>query len=93
MARVSATMRARPVQHALALGRETEEARCALHQHYAERLLELLDACGKGRLGHAALLGGPAEVLFPRQGDEEFELVDHWSVGARPVIGIIVEFS
>ena len=68
---------ARPVEHPLALGREAQEARSALHQHDAQGFLELLDAGGEGRLRDAAQFGGLAEILFPRQSQEILELVDH----------------
>jgi putative tricarboxylic transport membrane protein len=68
---------ARPFEDAFAFGGEGDEARLAVNEKHAERRLELLDACRKGRLGHAALLGGLAEILFPRQGEKEFEFVDH----------------
>jgi hypothetical protein len=62
-----------------------------VHQQNTERVFQLLYACRKCRLGHAALLGSLAEVFFPRQGDEELELVDHASASARPAFGIVVE--
>ena len=70
---------ARPVERALALGGETDEARAALHQQDAEHFLELLDAGRQRRLGHAAGLGGAAEMLFARERDQIFELVEHGS--------------
>src|SRR5260370_27000991 len=70
---------ARPIEDALAFRGEAEEARRALHQHHAQRVFELLDAGREGRLRHAALLGGPAEIALPRQRQKIFELVDHRS--------------
>ena len=66
-----------PFEHPLALRGEILETRAAIDQEDAETLLELLDAGRKRRLGHAAGLGGPAEVLFARQREQEFELIDH----------------
>ena len=54
---------ARPVEHALALRREALEARAAVDQQHAHLLFELLDAGRQRRLGHAAGLGGAAEML------------------------------
>ncbi len=68
---------ARPVEHALALRREALKARAAVDQQDAEAILELLHAGRQSRLGDAAGLGGAAEMLFPRQGEQKFELVDH----------------
>ena len=68
---------ARPVEHPLALRGEAQEARGPLHQHDAQRVLELLDAGREGRLGHAAGLGGAAEVALASQRQQIFELVDH----------------
>jgi hypothetical protein len=68
---------ARPVEHALALGGEAQEARGALDQHDAKRVLELLDAGGEARLGHAAGFGGLAEVAFAGERQEIFELIEH----------------
>src|SRR5262249_49412766 len=68
---------ARPVERALALRRETDEARSALHQQNAERLLELLDASRQCRLRHPADLGGAAEMALARQRHQIFELVQH----------------
>ena len=69
---------ARPVEHPLALRREALEARAAIDQQHAHLLLELLDAGRQGRLGHAAGLGGAAEMLFAGQRQQEIELVDQW---------------
>src|SRR6202023_4251753 len=68
---------ARPVEHAFAFRREILEPRAAIDQKHAETILELLDAGGEGRLCHAAGFGGPAEMLFARQREQEFELIDH----------------
>ena len=68
---------ARPFQHALALRRETLEARAAPHQQHAHLLLDLLHPGRQSRLGHAAGLGSAAEVFFTGQSQQEFELVDH----------------
>ena len=68
---------ARPVEHPLALGGEALEARAALHQQHAERILELLDAGRERGLAHAAGLRRVAEMPLARQRDDEFELVDH----------------
>lgn len=68
---------ARPVEHALALGREADEARLAMDQQDAQRRLELLDAGRERRLRNAAQFGRPAEIPFARQGNQELELVDH----------------
>ncbi len=67
---------ARPVEHALALRGEAAEARAAVDQQHADRLLELLDAGRQRRLGHAAGFGGAAEMPLARQRQEKFELVD-----------------
>ena len=67
---------ARPVEHPFAFRGEALEARAALHQQHAVRVLELLDPGGKRRLGHAAGLRGAAEMLLPRQRQEKFQLVD-----------------
>ena len=53
------------------------KARTAIDEQDAERVLELLDAGRKGRLGDAAAFRGAAEIAFARQGQQEFELVDH----------------
>ena len=66
-----------PVEHALALRRETLEPRAAVHQQHAHLLFKLLHARRQGRLGHPTGLGSAAEVLLPRQGQNEVELVDH----------------
>src|ERR1700690_1052816 len=68
---------ARPVEHPLALRREILEPRAAIDQKHAETMLELLDAGRQRRLGDAAGLGRPAEMLFARQRQQEFELIDH----------------
>src|ERR1700680_900283 len=68
---------ARPIEGALALVGEADEARTALHQHDAEGRLELLDAGGQRRLGDAAGVGGTAEMLFAGKRQKVFELVDH----------------
>ena len=68
---------ARPVEDPLAFRGEAQEARGALHQHDAQRVFELFDAGREGRLRHAALLGGPAEIALARQRQKIFELVDH----------------
>ncbi len=68
---------ARPVEHALPLGGEALKARAAVDQQHAHLLLDLLDARRERRLGDAAGLGGAAEVPFPRQRQDEFELVEH----------------
>ena len=68
---------ARPVEHALAFRREILEPRAAIDQQHAETILELLDAGRQRRLGDAAGLGRPAEMLFARQRQQEFELIDH----------------
>ncbi len=52
----------RPVERTFALRREALKARAALHQHYAENFLELLEAGRHGRLGDAAGLRGPSEM-------------------------------
>ena len=75
--------RARPVEDPLALGGEAEKARSTLHQQHAQRVLELLDAGGKSRLRHPALVRGAAEVSFARQRDQEFEFVDHEAACSR----------
>ena len=67
---------ARPVEHALAFRREALEARAAVDQQHAHRLLELLDSGRQRRLGDAAGLGGAAEMLLAGQRQEEFELID-----------------
>ena len=68
---------ARPFQHPLAFRRQPLEARAALDQHDAELVLQLLDRGRKRRLGDAAALGRPAEMLLLGERDEEFQLVDH----------------
>src|SRR5262249_23165649 len=68
---------ARPVEHALALRRESLKARTALHQKHAEHVLELLDACRKGWLAHTASLGRVAEMALARERNDEFEFVEH----------------
>ncbi len=68
---------ARPFEDPLALGGEADEARRALYQHGAQRILELLDAGGEARLTHAAALRRLAEVAFARQRQQILELVDH----------------
>ena len=67
---------ARPIEHALAFRREALEAGAAVDQQHAESVFELLHAGRQGRLGDAASFGRPAEMLFARQCQEEFELVD-----------------
>ena len=68
---------ARPAERALALGRERLEARAALHEEHAKRVLQLLDAGGKRRLRYAAGLGRAPEMLLLRKRQQEFQLVDH----------------
>ena len=58
----------RPVEHALALGREALEPRAAVDQQHAQRLFELLEPGRKRRLGYAAAFGRTSEMLFPGQG-------------------------
>ena len=69
--------RARPVEDAFALGGEAQETRRPLHQHHAQRILELLDARGKGRLGHATLLGRLAEIFLACKRNQKFKFIDH----------------
>jgi hypothetical protein len=57
----------RPIEHALTLGREALEARAALHEQYAERVFELFDGGGEGRLAHAAGFGSEAEMPLARE--------------------------
>ncbi len=45
-----------------------------LHQLYAERLLQLTNLHGQGRLGHGAGLGSTAEVPVLDQGGEILKL-------------------
>src|SRR4051794_38882752 len=71
---------ARPFQRALALRREANKTRAALHQRDAEHLLELFQAGRHGRLRHAARLRGPPEMLFPGERQQEFEFVDQGRV-------------
>ena len=77
MARLSPTMRRAQSSTRSPSGREILEPRAAIDQEHAETLLELLDAGRQRRLGHAAGFGGPAEMLFARQREQEFELIDH----------------
>ncbi len=70
---------ARPVERALALLGEADEARAALHQEHPERRLQLLDAGRQGRLRHPAGLRRVAEMPLARQRHQVFELVDHGS--------------
>jgi len=66
-----------PVEHTLALGGEAQEPRRPLDEHDAERVLELLDAGGEGRLGHAAGFGGATEIPFTSERQEILELIKH----------------
>src|SRR5665213_3034614 len=68
---------ARPVEHAFAFRREALEARAAVDQQHAETVFDLLHPSREGWLGDAAGLGGPPEMLFPRQSEQKFELIDH----------------
>ncbi len=67
----------RPFEHPFAFGREALEPRAAVDQQDAHLLFELLDPGRQGRLGHPARLGGMAEMLFSREGEDIFELVEH----------------
>lgn len=58
-----------PVEYPLALGREALEPGTAVDQQDAERIFQLLHACGQGRLRHAADLRGPTKMPFPGQSD------------------------
>ena len=66
-----------PVQHPVAFRGQAAIARAAIDQEQAQPFLQLLDTRRQRRLRHAARLGGAAEMPFPRQGQQEFELVDH----------------
>ena len=66
-----------PDQHPLPLRRQPEIARTAPHQHDTQLVLELLDSGRQGRLRHPARIGGTAEALRARDGDEVGELVQH----------------
>ncbi len=72
-----------PVERALALGCEADEARAALHEQHAERLLELLDAGRERRLRDPAGVGGVTEMPLARQRHQVFQLVEHYRV-SRP---------
>src|SRR5277367_1646244 len=76
MARVSATM-PRAQSRTRSPSEVKPRKRGTLHQHDAQRVFELLDAGREGRLRHAALFGGPAEIALARQRQKIFELVDH----------------
>jgi hypothetical protein len=47
-----------------------------MHQQHAEAGFQLLETGREGGLGDAAGFRGAAEMLFPREGDEKFQLVD-----------------
>ena len=66
----------RPVEHALAFGRQSAEARAAVDQQHAHLFFELLDPGRERRLGHAAGLRGTAEMPLARQGKKEFKFID-----------------
>jgi len=53
---------------------------------------ELLQSRRQGRLAHVAGFGGLAEMLLTRQGDHEFQLVDHESDLAQPDLAQSIEF-
>ena len=71
----------RPGQHPLAFRRQPLEPVAPLDHQDAQILLEMAQARGEGRLGHAAGLGGPREMLLAREGHEIAELAD---VHCRP---------
>src|SRR4029077_18252704 len=56
---------------------EALEARAALHQEHAHRVLELLDARREGRLANSARFRRMAEMSLSGERDDEFELIDH----------------
>ena len=68
---------ARPGEHALTLGGKPHEPRAAMDEEDAQALLQLLVPRRKRRLGDAARLRRAPEVILPRQGEEEFELIEH----------------
>ena len=66
----------RPFEYAHAFRREVLEAGAAVDQEDAESVFKLFDARGQGRLGDTACFRRPPEMLFARQGKEEFKLID-----------------
>src|SRR5581483_8866035 len=83
----------RPIEHALAFRREALEARAALHEEYAELILELFDAGREGRLAHAAGFRRVAEMPLARECDDEFELFQHGLLSqerGERAIGVII---
>ena len=55
--------------------RERDAALGALEESLTEFLLQLDDLLAQRGLGHVALLGGPAEILGPGDGDEVAQLM------------------
>ncbi len=58
-----------PFENALALGCQADKARAPVDQQDAEALLELFDACGQGRLRHAAHFSRMAKMPLMRECD------------------------
>src|SRR5262249_29488929 len=77
---------ARPVEHALAFGREAAKARAAIDQQHAHLFLEVLDAGRKRWLGNPARIGGAPEMPLAGQCQEKLELVDQ-CVSSRAGLG------
>jgi hypothetical protein len=73
---------ARPIEHALALGREALEARAPQHELDPEAVLQLLHPGRQGLLGHAAGFGRMAEMLLAGEREQEVQLVDHGCIRA-----------
>ena len=63
-----------PVEHPLALGGKSLEPLAAFDDGNAELGFELADGGGKSRLRDIAALGGAAEMLLARQGDQITEM-------------------
>ena len=66
----------RPLEDALAFGRQPVESLAALDDRHAQLLFELTNASGERRLRDVTGLRRAREVLFARQRDEVLELAD-----------------
>ena len=73
----------RPLQDALAVGREPVKTLTALDDGDAEFLFELTDAAGERGLRHVTGLRGSREVLLTRERHEVLQLADIHESRAR----------
>jgi hypothetical protein len=65
-----------PIEHTITFRGEPLETGTAVDEKYAKRVFELLDPCGQRRLRYPTRFGRPPEMLFARQGEQKFELIE-----------------